>query len=350
MDVVKNSKQEHDMINLIKLGWKAGAVFIVTLSVVGAGVFLHSTNANAWDNHQSSSSPTPNVSHHDEDHNDDENHKESCDSDNDHGTDNSDDVCPTPTPSPTPTQKPTPVPTPTPTPSPAIQNPPSFPKCSDQTGIGDNAHYSSGLHQIVGNGLLEGQDDVYTLSNGNFLQCYVPIAKDVCIQTNWWRTDQVLAGWYSQNGLQWNLGNFHYLAKNLNYNCQPEPTPSPTPSPTPAPSPTPTPVATSTNTNNNSNEQHQDQTQNNNQTVNVTVNQTTTATTGQVEGTKSANITKSPETGVSVLSMTTMFGILPFGLFLARFGKRRKLAVEQINLATLGNALVRIRTKGAKKA
>ncbi len=305
MDVVKNSNQGKDILSIVKFGWKAGATLIVALSVFGAVVFLHSANANAWDDNQS---PTP---------------------------------TPTPTPSSTPTPSPTPSPTPTPTPSPEVQNAPSFPKCSDQTGFGDKAHYTSGLHQIVGNGLLEGQDDVYTLSNGNFLQCYVPPAKDVCIQTNWWRTDQVLAGWYSVNGSQWNLGNFHYLAKNLNYNCQPTPTPSPTPTPTP------TPGTGGTNTNNNS--QNQSQTQNNDQTVNVTVNQTTTVT-GQVEGTKSATITKSPETGVSVLGMTTMFGLLPFGLFLARYGRGRKLVSEQINLASLGQALVSLRSKRAKRA
>lgn len=327
MDVVKKSKQEHDMINLIKLGWKAGATILVALILVGVGIFWHLTSANAWDDHQTQTS-----SQH-----------ESCDSDNDNGTDLSDDVCATPTPTPSPTPTATPTPTVSPTPTPQSQNPPSFPRCSDETGIGDNAHYVSGLHQIVGNGLLEGQDDVYTLSNGNFLQCFVPPAKDVCIQTDWWRTDQVLAGWYSVNGSQWNLGNFHYLAKNLNYNCQPTPTPTPTPVVTTANNNT----NTNTNNNDNSNSQNQEQTQNNNQTVNVTVNQTTT---GQVEGTRSAVITKTPETGVSVLGMTTMFSLLPFGLFLARFGKGRKLVTEQINLASLGQTLVSLRSRGAKKA
>ncbi len=303
MDVMKNSKRETDMLNLIKLGWKTGATFLVALSVFGLVVFLLSKNVSAWENQKQTD-----TTH------------ESCDSDNDNGTDESDDVCPTPTP----------------TPTPQPQNPPSFPRCGDQTGFGDKAHYSTGLHQIVGNGLLEGQDDVYTLSNGNFLQCYVPPAKDVCIQTNWWRTDQVLVGWYSVNGSQWNLGNFHYLAKNLNYDCQPQPTPTPTPTPA---------TGGTTNTNNNSSEQHQEQTQNNNQTVNVTVNQT--VTNGQVAGTRSA-ITKSPETGLSVLAMTTMFGILPFGLFLARYGiGKKRIVPEKISLSELGSRLVGKRLKRA---
>src|SRR3989338_9715107 len=114
-------------------------------------------------------------------------------------------------------------------------NPPSFPSCSTQTGAGDKAHYESGLHQIPGNGLLEGADDVYSLSDGNYLQCFRN--DEVCIQSNWWRTDQEHEGWLSLNGGQWDLGNFQYLVKNVN--CEPEPSPSPSPTsvatPTPAP-------------------------------------------------------------------------------------------------------------------
>ncbi len=84
---------------------------------------------------------------------------------------------------------------------------------------GDHAHYDYGWHQIVGDGLLEGSDDVYSLNNTDYLQCFCGLDGQG-IQTYWWRTDlQSLAGWYSLNGLQWNLGNYHYLAQNTFYDC-----------------------------------------------------------------------------------------------------------------------------------
>lgn len=212
-------------------------------------------------------------------------------------------------------------------------DPPSFPSCLNQTGSGDKAHWDSGLHQIVGNGLLEGQDDVYSLSNGNFLQCFQPPDKKNCIQTNWWRTDLEVAGWYSTGGSQWNLGDFHYLAQNINYNCVPEPSPSPSPSPSPTPSPTPeaTPVPSPTPTVV-SQEQHQEQTQNNNQTVNITVG-------GTVAGVQAP--AKAPETGVSILGLTSMFAAGPVGFALSRFGRGRTLKVKKDeNLSDLALNLV----------
>lgn len=82
--------------------------------------------------------------------------------------------------------------------------------------------------------------------------------------------------------------------------------------------------------------------------------QTTTGTAFRVieatrEATAAATITKTPETGVSVLGMTTVFSLLPFGLFLARYGKGRKLVTEQINLASLGQTLVNLRSRGIKR-
>lgn len=222
---------------------------------------------------------------------------------------------------------------------------PSFPSCLNQTGNGDKAHWDSGLHQIVGNGLLEGQDDVYSLSNGNYLQCFQPPDKKVCIQTNWWRTDQELAGWFSVNGSQWNLGDVHYLAMNINYDCVPKPTPSPSPSPTPiptpspsaSPSPTPTPTPTPTVTPTVTQEQRQEQTQNNNQTVNVTVG-------GAIAGVKAP--AEAPETGVSVLGLTSMFGAGPVGYALSRFGKGRVSAKkEEENLSETALGLVKGRGK-----
>ncbi len=266
-----------DQINLVRYTWKMLFATIVAIVLVSGGLFLNLSAAGATG-----------------------------------------DTSATPTPTPSPSASPTPIP--------ELLTPPSFPRCIDQSGTGDKAHYTSGFHQIVGNGLLEGKDDVYTLSNGNFLQCFVPPLKDVCIQTNWWRTEGVLEGWYSVNGSQWNLGNYHYLAKNLNYNCNPEPspTPSPTPTPTPVASPTPTPIT-------GGNEQHQEQTQNNTQTV--------TINTGTVAGVKTIP-TKSPETGAGVLGLAGMFSAAPIGLFLSRLGKGR-MAInkdEDINEIAMGIA------------
>lgn len=85
--------------------------------------------------------------------------------------------------------------------------------------LGDVVHYENGSHQIVGGGLLEGSDDVYTLSDGNYLQCFCGLDGQG-IQTFWWRTSiEELDGWFSLNGLQWNLGNYHYLAQNSLYDC-----------------------------------------------------------------------------------------------------------------------------------
>lgn len=101
------------------------------------------------------------------------------------------------------------------------------------------------------------------------------------------------------------------------------------------------------------NGQNQDQTQENNQTVNVDINQTISSSTSNEatqEATNSASINKTPETGVSLLSMTAMSSFLPIGLFLAKYGEQGKSLVEQIKLDTLGNTLVRNRYKGTEKA
>jgi hypothetical protein len=100
-------------------------------------------------------------------------------------------------------------------------NPPVFPPCEELVadGPGDLAHFSSGMHQIVGDGLKEGADDVYSISGGNAVQCFCPTT-GMGIQTNWWKTNQDKAGWIQvENGTQWNLENHAYLAKNMDYDC-----------------------------------------------------------------------------------------------------------------------------------
>lgn len=137
---------------------------------------------------------------------------------------------------------------------------PNFPACTELLeNPGNHASYSEGWHQIVGGDLLWGSDDVYSITDGNYVQCYCPIEDDDGIQTNWWRTDQVLEGWFSENGSIWNLGDYHYLAQNQDFDCDSgdggnggEPTPTPTPTdssvtPTPTESITPSPTPSDTN-------------------------------------------------------------------------------------------------------
>lgn len=95
--------------------------------------------------------------------------------------------------------------------------------------------------------------------------------------------------------------------------ASPSPTPSPTPTPVASPSPTPTTDGQS---------QSQTQTQNNNQTVNVTNSIPTVAGATFVPR-------KSPETGVSVLGLTSMVGAGPVGFALSRFGRGRAIKKEE---------------------
>jgi len=101
----------------------------------------------------------------------------------------------------------------------------SFPSCESYLGKpGDIAHYTSGMHQIVGGSLLSGSDDVYTLANNNFLQCFCPVDGNTGVQTNWLRSDHEISGWLFVNGSDWNLGNYSYAAQNTGFNCKPTPT------------------------------------------------------------------------------------------------------------------------------
>jgi len=103
----------------------------------------------------------------------------------------------------------------------------SFPNCPlDYPG--DKAHYDTGLHQIYYGGLKEGSDDVYSLGDGNFLQCFCGLDNQG-IQTNWLRDEEG-----NVNGLQWNLGDYQYFVSNHFYDCgEEEVLPSPTPTQVP---------------------------------------------------------------------------------------------------------------------
>ena len=111
-------------------------------------------------------------------------------------------------------------------------NPPSFPACNPKifNERGDRASYETGVHGIPGIGNLEGSDDVYSLTAGNFLQCFCPVSGSTGIQTNWWNiqraglTDNQVSqftasGWiYEGSGLGWNLFDEKYLVKNQEFN------------------------------------------------------------------------------------------------------------------------------------
>ncbi len=136
--------------------------------------------------------------------------------------------------------------TPTQTPTPTPETEASFPACQELLqNPGDHASWQQGWHQIVGGPLLYGSDDVYSLENGNYVQCFCPEEGSDGIQTNWWKTLAELQGWFVENGFQWNLGDYRYLAQNTSFVCgDVEPTPTPIPGPTPTQSPDPTPTPT----------------------------------------------------------------------------------------------------------
>lgn len=131
---------------------------------------------------------------------------------------------------------------------------PNFPSCPDLTkNPGDWSSIRGGNNHIPGQEApIFGDDDVYFIENGNFVQCLCPANSNTGIQTNWWRiegldvniSDYTSNGWFLEEGSNWNLISGKYLAKNKEYTCRvPEasPTPTPTATPTPTSSPTSTP-------------------------------------------------------------------------------------------------------------
>jgi hypothetical protein len=90
------------------------------------------------------------------------------------------------------------------------------------------ADYTDGTHGIIGAGSKDGHDTVYSLENGNALQCLC--ATDGSgTQTNWLKIsdlseDQIKIyenqGWiYIPDGSAWGLSEGEYLAQNLAYSC-----------------------------------------------------------------------------------------------------------------------------------
>lgn len=136
----------------------------------------------------------------------------------------------------------------------------------------------------------------------------------------------------------------------------PSPTPNPTPSPTPTPNPSPTPVAspvptppaggnnnTNVNENQNSSNSNSNSESNNNVEVkvenNANQNVTVNTTSGEVAGAKVP--VKQPETGVGVLGAVTMGSLAPLGIALSRYGRGRVIkGKKEENLGELAQGLV----------
>lgn len=109
-------------------------------------------------------------------------------------------------------------------------------------------------HGVVGySGAFSGTDSIYSLSDGNVMQCLCA-DNGAGYQTNWWKvagmSDQEVRvheneGWtYFADAGSWGLDGA-YLAKTSTYVCA-QVTPTCTPTPTPIVSETPTPTPTST--------------------------------------------------------------------------------------------------------
>lgn len=158
----------------------------------------------------------------------------------------------------------TPTVTFTPTSTPTM-SPGEFPDCELQIAQpGDKAHYETGTHWIPGSDvLLVGEDDVYTLSDGNYLQCYCPpdeqnVDGDEGIQTNWLNSHSETkpderAGFYLVWGPDFGLDESWFYASGAekptpitpNFDCDPkEPTETPTNTPTATATATATPTYT----------------------------------------------------------------------------------------------------------
>lgn len=112
--------------------------------------------------------------------------------------------------------------TPSPTPPPEVYQ---FPLCENMNEDGD-VHYDDGWHQIAGGSLLWGIDDVYSLGDNYYLQCFCS-PEYQGIQTNWTPVEEGME-W----GPIWGLPETYYDWENREYYCG---VPTITPTPTSAP-------------------------------------------------------------------------------------------------------------------
>jgi len=106
---------------------------------------------------------------------------------------------------------------------------PEFPECSNPQGT-QKVSYDQGTHGIVGDtNEYTGSDVVYSLEDGNNLQCFCS-EKGNGIQTNWWKASSLSQDEINElltdnwilvpNGANWGLDEGQYLAKNKEYSCR----------------------------------------------------------------------------------------------------------------------------------
>lgn len=82
------------------------------------------------------------------------------------------------------------------------------------------ASYPTGMHQIVGGGLLSGSDTVYKINDNLFIQCFCPDNGGTGIQTVFMKTNTSPgSGWIQINGIDWGLPAGTYFARNSSSNC-----------------------------------------------------------------------------------------------------------------------------------
>jgi hypothetical protein len=146
-----------------------------------------------------------------------------------------------------------------------VPTPPTFPRCEDKLRVsrGDRLNKNSGRHPIPGKEDFEGRNDIYTLTEGNFVQCSCESNGSRGLQTNWWNIQGLplglvdidafeRGGWvHVTNGANWNVLNNQYLAKTNDINCTTTSasTATPTRSATASRTPTPRNTAASSCTN-----------------------------------------------------------------------------------------------------
>ncbi len=105
---------------------------------------------------------------------------------------------------------------------------PVFPTCSNPNGT-LKVSYNDGIHGIVGSSAIyTGSDKVYSLDNGNALQCFCA-SDNQGVQTNWWKVSSLTQeeiqtlknlGWYFiPDGAAWGLMEGPYMAQNITYTC-----------------------------------------------------------------------------------------------------------------------------------
>jgi Tfp pilus assembly protein PilV len=104
---------------------------------------------------------------------------------------------------------------------------PDFGSCVNPQVV--SSQVNTGTHGVAGRTqTYTGKDSIYTLSNGNVLQCLCP-DNGSGVQTNWLKASNVSSqdvetlksqGWeYIPTGSVWGLSDTAYLAKNSDYSC-----------------------------------------------------------------------------------------------------------------------------------